>query len=175
MAEQKHFSTSQTIHWPTEYAYIVNLLKGLDLNGQPSHDPVYRYNTGAVILAASIGLAHNRESDVGPNRQEISTDTFESQRLGNSQSSLASLVLLIALIGTQDIELLRPEREAELIKKFERFAAGGFEYLRGALSMSSDVSGQTVIRDEVRRALFAESELTTRLQRELVRRQLETE
>jgi hypothetical protein len=158
MAEQKHFSSSQTIHWPAEYAYIVNMLKGLDLNGQPSHDPLYRYNTGPVLLAATIGLAHNRERDVGPNRQEISTDTFESHRLGNSQSSLASLVLLIALIGTQDLELLRPDREAELIRKFERYAAGGFEYLRGALSTSDDVTGQAVIRNEIAQALGAQSD-----------------
>jgi hypothetical protein len=158
MADQKHFSSSQTIHWPTESAYIVNMLKGLDLNGQPCHDPLYRYNTGPVLLAATIGLAHNRERDVGPSRQEISTDTFESHRLGNSQSSLASLVLLIALIGTQDVELLRPDREAELIRKFERYAAGGFEYLRGALSTSDDVTGQAVIREEIRRALSAQSD-----------------
>jgi hypothetical protein len=111
-----------------------------------------------VLLAATIGLAHNRERDVGPSRQEISTDTFESHRLGNSQSSLASLVLLIALIGTQDVELLRPDREAELIRKFERYAAGGFEYLRGALSTSDDVTGQAVIREEIRRALSAQSD-----------------
>jgi hypothetical protein len=158
MADQKHFSSSQTIHWPTEFAYIVNMLKGLDLNGQPSHDPLYRYNTGPVLLAATIGLAHNRERDVGPSRQEISTDTFESHRLGNSQSSLASLVLLIALIGTHDVELLRPDRETELIRKFERYAAGGFEYLRGALSMSDDVTGQTVIRNEIARVIAAQSD-----------------
>jgi hypothetical protein len=111
-----------------------------------------------VLLAATIGLAHNRERDVGPSRQEISTDTFESHRLGNSQSSLASLVLLIALIGTQDVELLRPDREAELIRKFERYAAGGFEYLRGALSTSDDVTGQTVIRNEIARALGTQSD-----------------
>ena len=158
MAEQRHFSSGQVIHWPSEYAYIVNMLKGLDLNGQPSHDPLYRFNTGPVLLAATIGLAQKRERDVGPNKQEISTDTFESQRLGNSQTSLASLVSLIALIGTQDLDLLRPERESELIRKFERYAAGGFEYLRGVLSMSTDMTGQKVIRQEIERALAAQSD-----------------
>jgi hypothetical protein len=157
MAQQKHFATSQTVYWPSEYKYIVDMLKGLDMNGQPSHDPLYRQNTGPVVLAASIGLANNRERDVGPNRQEINTDTFETQRVGNGQSSLASMILLIALIGTQDIELLRPERESELIRKFERYAAGGFEFLGGALSVSDDVTGQKVIRNEVQRALSAQS------------------
>jgi hypothetical protein len=59
------------------------------------------------------------------------------------------------LIGTQDIELLRPEREEELIRKFERYAAGGFEYLRGALSRNSDSTGQTIIKKEIADALMS--------------------
>ncbi len=103
------------------------------------------------MLAAVVGLIHKREREVGTQRQEISTDTFEGQKFGNS--SLSSFVLLIPLIGTQDVELLRPDREDELIRKFERYVAGGFEYLRGALSNCSDSTGQTIIRAEIARAL----------------------
>lgn len=151
MAQQGLFSESRAIYWPAEYSDLVNMLKGLDASGQTSHQAIYRFNTGAVILAAVVGLVHNRERDVGPQRQEISTDTFEAQKFGNS--SLSAFVLLIPLIGTQDVELLRPEREEELIRKFERYAAGGFEYLRGAMSTCSDSSGQTIVRAEIDRAL----------------------
>jgi len=151
MAQQGLFSGSRAIYWPSEFSDIVNMLKGLGSAGQPSHNALYRYNTGAVVLAAVIGLARKRERDVGPQRQEISTDTFESQKFGNS--SLSAFVLLIPLIGTQDVELLRPEREDELIRKFERYAAGGFEYLRGALSSSSDSTGQAIIKSEIEQAL----------------------
>lgn len=153
MAQQGLFSESRAIYWPAEYADLVNMLKGLDASGQPSHHPMYRYNTGAVVLAAVVGLVHKREREVGSQRQEISTDTFETQKFGNS--SLSAFVLLIPLIGTQDVELLRPEREEELIRKFERYAAGGFEYLRGAMSATSDSSGQTVVGAEIGRALNA--------------------
>ena len=153
MAPQGLFFASRSIYWPTEFADLVNMLKGLDPTGAPSHFPMYRYNTGAVVLAAVLGLIHKRERDVGPQRQEISTDTFESQKLGNL--SLASFVLLIALLGTQDVELLRPEREEELIRRFERYAAGGFEYLRGAMSISSDSTGQSVMKTEIARAMIA--------------------
>jgi hypothetical protein len=153
MAQQGLFSETRAIYWPAEYSDLVNMLKGQDPAGQPSHQAMYRYNTGAVVLAAVVGLAHKRERDVGSQRQEISTDTFESQKFGNS--SLSAFVLLIPLIGTQDIELLRPEREEELIRKFERYAAGGFEYLRGALSRSSDSTGQTIIRKEIADALMS--------------------
>lgn len=153
MAQQGLFSETRTIYWPSEYSDLVNMLKGLDPAGQASHQAMYRYNTGAVVLAAIVGLIHKREREVGSQRQEISTDTFESQKFGNS--SLSAFVLLVPLIGTQDIELLRPEREEELIRKFERYAAGGFEYLRGALSRSSDSTGQTIIQKEIADALLS--------------------
>lgn len=151
MAQQRLLSGTRSIYWPTEYGDLVNMLKGLDSAGQISHHALYRYNKAAVVLAAVLGLVHNREREVGPQRQEISTDTFETQKYGNS--CLSTFVLLIPLIGTQDIELLRPEREEELIRKFERFAAGGFEYLRGAMSTSSDSTGQTIIKAEINSAL----------------------
>jgi hypothetical protein len=147
------FSSTRSIYWPGEYSDIVNMLKGQASDGKPSHSGLYRYNTGPIILAAVIGLIHDREKDVGTQRQEISTDTFEAQRIGNS--NLSSYVFLIPLIATQDLELLRPEREDELIRKFERFAAGGLEYLRGALSVSSDSTGISILKKEIVHALEA--------------------
>lgn len=151
MAEERLFSESRTVYWPTEFADIVNMLKGLDASGQSAHHGLYRYNTGPVILAAMIGLFHNRERDVGPQRQEISTDTFESQKYGNEK--LSTFILLVALMATEDLELLRVEREEEMIRKFERFAAGGFEYLRGAMANSADSSGEAVVMAEIARAV----------------------
>lgn len=158
MAQQGFFSESRAVYWPTEYSDIVSMLKGFDASGMPSHPGMYRFNTGPVVLAAIVGLIHKRERDVGTQRQEINTDTFESQRFGNS--SLSAFILLIPLIGTQDLELLRLEREDELIRKFERYVAGGFEYLRGALSTSSDSTGQTIVKLEIERALRSYSAAT---------------
>jgi len=151
MAAQNLFTASRTVYWPAEFADLVNMLKGMDPKGQATHPPLYRYNTGPMVLAAVLGLYHGREREVGNQRQEISTDTFESQKFGNSP--LSSFILLIPLLGTQDVNLLRPEREEELIHKFERYAAGGFEYLRRVLTTSSDSTGQQVIRGEIERAL----------------------
>ena len=151
MSQQSLFTAGKTIYWPAEFADLVSMLKGQDSLGKPSHPALYSFNTGAIVLAAIIGLIHDRERDVGPQRLEISVDTFERQKLVNS--SLASFILLIPLIGTNDLELLRPEREDELLGKFQRYAAGGLEYLRGAMSRSSDSTGYTVIKTEVERAL----------------------
>lgn len=156
MNQKGIFVSSRPIYWPSEYADLVNLLKGVDSAGQQTHHAFYRYNTGAVVLAAVLGLIHNRQRDVGPQRQEISTDTFDSHKFNNS--SLSAFIFLIPLIGSQDVDLLRPEREDELIRSFERYAAGGFEYLRGALSMSSDSTGHTIVKAEIERALALSAE-----------------
>lgn len=161
MAQASIFSASRSVYWPGEYADLVNMLKGQDAHGSAAYAPMYRYNTGPIVLAAILGLSHQREREVGPQRQEISTDTFEAHRFGNA--NLASYVLLIPLIGTGDIELLRPEREDELIRKFERYAAGGLEYLRGAMSRSADSSGQAVIRAEMERAMTMQPRLAAAL------------
>ncbi len=164
MAQQSIFGASRTVYWPGEYADLVNMLKGQDSNNNTVHAPMYRYNTGAIIFAAILGLTHQRERDVGSQRQEIGTDTFESHRFGSA--NLASFLLLIPLIGTGDIELLRPEREEELIRKFERYAAGGLEYLRGAMSRSADSSGQSVIRAEIQRAMAMNPRIATAFEEE---------
>jgi hypothetical protein len=162
MAEQRLFGESRTVYWPAEFGDLINMLKGLDVKGQPAHHPMYRYNTGPIVLAAMLGLFHNREREVGPQRQEINTDTFESHKFGNS--TLSTFILLIPLIGTQDVELLRPEREDELIRKFERYAAGGLEYLRGAMATSADSSGEEIILSEIKQAIYAIDDVLGKVQ-----------
>lgn len=151
MAAQNLFSPSRTVYWPTEFIDLAKMLKGEDPAGQRTHHAMYRHYTGPVVLAAMVGLFHNREREVGPQRQEISTDTFESDKFGNS--TLSTFILLVPLIGTQDLDLLRPDREDKLIRKFERYVAGGFEYLRGALASSADPTGESVIMAEITRAI----------------------
>ena len=91
-------------------------------------------------------------------RQEISTETFEGHKFGNT--SLAAYLLLLPLLATKDIELLRPEREDEALRIFERYAAGGFEFLRGAISGSADTTGQSVLAREISSVLSPEGENT---------------
>ena len=64
-------------------------------------------------------------------------------------SSLSAYLLLLPLLATKNIELLRPENEDELLRIFERYASGGFEYLRGAISTSPDTTGQMIISNEI--------------------------
>lgn len=155
MSQRRQFVSQRVARFPSEYGFIMDLLKGNDANGQPSHPPLIRYNTTGMVFAAAVGLLHGRRSELGPERTEVPLEFFESHRLGSSQTTLATAILLIALLDTQDVELLRPEREVDIVRTFEKLAAGGLSFLRAALSRSTDVTGYAVVRDEVERALRA--------------------
>lgn len=151
--QEFYFTSNRAIYWPAEFNPIVNLFKGLNELGEtiPEIAPMYQYNTYPVVLAAIIGLVNNRQRDVGSQRNEIMTDTFENHKYRGVR--LAAFLFLIPLIGKQEIDLLRPENEDLVLRTFEKYCAGGFEYLRGALSESYDDNGEAVLQSEVRRAM----------------------
>lgn len=151
------FDRDRAVYWPAEYLDLVNLLKGLG-PGEKAHAPFYKFNTGVIALAAIVGLAHDRQRDIGPLRQQISTDTFASHRFGNV--SLDTYIFMVPLLASNDTELLKSGREEEVIRQFERYAAGGLEILQDALSASSDSTGMSVMMAEIERALSTEGVTT---------------
>ena len=150
MASNSLFSKDRGVYWPAEFADIVALLKGVDGSGKYVSPAFYKYNTGVMVLAAMVGLAHSRERDVGAERMEVRTEQFEAHRLGDA--TLAAFIFLVPLLAGATTDVLRAEHEEEVIRRFERFAAGGFEVLRGALSVTSDSTGHSVLRAEIERA-----------------------
>ena len=111
--------------------------------------PMYRYNT-ARSYSPQFWPDSPAERDVGSQRQEISTDTFEAHRFGSVSPRF--IPAPDPLIGTVTLNSSALKGKRELIRKFERYAAGGLEYLRGSMSRSADSSGQSVIRTEIQRA-----------------------
>ena len=151
MASNSLFSKDRAVYWPSEFADIFALLKGVDPSGKATHPGFYKYNTGVMVLAAMVGLVHSRERELGPDRMEISTAQFEGHKLGDA--SLAAFIFLIPLLAGTGVEALKAEQEDEVIRRFERFAAGGLEVLRGALSVTSDSTGYSVLTAELERAV----------------------
>lgn len=143
MARQSLFTKDRAVYWPSEFASFVNFLKGQDENGQPKMTPLYSYNTGAMILAASIGVIHKRTRDVGKG-QEIMTSTFAGQ-------GLEVYLFLLPLLGRDkaDIDILRPDHEETLLREFERYAAGGFEVLQGMFDASAGRSAEVILQQEM--------------------------
>ncbi len=125
MKKQSFFSRERAIYWPGEFADVVNFLTGRNSEGISIGNPLYQFNTGAIAFAASVGLKHRRKRDVGSDRKEITTTTFASHGLEMN-------IFLIALLGmeTPNINIFRSDQEENLIRDFERYAAGGLEYLR---------------------------------------------
>ena len=71
MSARALFDRERAVYWPTEYVDLVNVLKGMGAGGKATHAPLYKFNTGIIVLAAVTGLVHTRVRDVGPAKQEI--------------------------------------------------------------------------------------------------------
>lgn len=156
MRNERLFSRDRKVYWPTEFIPEMNLLKGVDEKNQPVSNPLYPFFTGAMVLAASIGVANKRKREVGSGgRQEIDTSTFATGQNGR----LEKFIFLVPLLGNSSLGLdfLRLENEEELVREFERYAAGGLEMLRGMFSESAGKSPELIIEGLLRGALKNES------------------
>ena len=150
MRGQSHFTKERSVYWPGEFADVVNTLTGKNTQGVSIGNPLYQFNTGAITFAASVGLKHRRKREVGSDRKEITTGTFASHRL-------EMYIFLIAMLGmdSANVDLLRADQEDTVIREFERYAAGGLEYLRTEFelnpSQSPDVVLEKLFREELKR------------------------
>lgn len=140
MRNQSQFTRERSIYWPSEFADVVNTLTGKNIQGDLIGNPLYQFNTGAISFAASIGLKHRRKREVGSDRKEITTTTFASH-------NLEGYIFLIALLGMEnaDVDILRAEQEDFVIREFERYAAGGLEFLRTEFEQNPTQSSDLIL------------------------------
>lgn len=141
MRKQSLFSKERLVYWPEEFSEVVDLLNGRDREGRTVGSPLYSFNTGAIVLAASLGAREKRKREVGTRRKEISTGTFLSHEL-------EPYIFLIPLLGDLALgtEFLRPENEEQVIREFEKYAAGGLELLAGEMDASAGKSADVLVQ-----------------------------
>lgn len=148
MRSQSNFTKDRSVYWPGEFADVVNTLTGKNTQGVSVGNPIYQFNTGAIAFAASVGLKHRRKREVGGDRKEITTGTFASHRL-------EMYIFLIAMLGTESatVDMLRADQEDAVIREFERYAAGGLEYLRSEFEQNPTQSPDVVLEKMFRENL----------------------
>jgi hypothetical protein len=141
MRKHSLFSKERLVYWPEEFSEVVDLLNGRDGEGRTVTSPLYSLNTGAIVLAASLGAREGRKREVGTRRKEISTATFLSQEL-------EPYIFLVPLLGdpTLGVGFLRPENEEQVIREFERYAAGGLELLAGEMDASAGKAADVIVQ-----------------------------
>lgn len=151
MRGQSHFTKDRSVYWPGEFADVVNTLTGKNTQGVSVGNPLYQFNTGAITFAASVGLKHRRKREVGSDRKEITTGTFASHRLEMH-------IFLIAMLGmdSANVDLLRADQEEAVIREFERYAAGGLEYMRTEFELNPTQSPDVVLEKLFREELKAD-------------------
>ncbi len=152
MRGQSYFTKDRSIYWPGEFADVVNTLTGKNTQGVSIGNPLYQFNTGAIAFAASVGLKHRRKREVGSDRKEITTGTFASHQLER-------YIFLIPMLGmdSPNVDLLREGQEDAVIREFERYAAGGLEYLRTEFEQNPTQSPDVVLEKMLREDMKADS------------------
>jgi dnd system-associated protein 4 len=142
MRQQSILTRERTVYWPSAYAEIVDLLTGRDTNGRQIAGAPFNLNVGVIVMAAALGLREGRKRDVpSDSRKEISTSTFLS-------NGLEMYLLLIPILANPEsaTDNLRPEQEEEMIREFERYAAGGLEILEGEFERAGASSLEVVMQ-----------------------------
>lgn len=141
MRRQSLFSKERLVYWPEEFSEVVDLLNGRDREGRPVGNALYSFNTGAIVLAASLGAKQKRRREVGARRKEISTTTFVSH-------NLEAYLFLVPLLGDPQLstDFLRPENEEQVLREFERYVAGGLEILAGEMEASAGKSADVLVQ-----------------------------
>lgn len=142
MRKSSLFSKDRLVYWPAEFADVVDLLNGRDREGRAVANGLYSLNTGPIVLAAALGLREGRKRDVNTkDRKEIDTSVF-------AKEGLDGFIFLVSLLGNpeQGIDILRPENEEQVIREFERYAAGGLELLAGELESSPTKSPDLLVQ-----------------------------
>lgn len=77
-----------------------------------------------VCFAAVLGFQENKRTPLSGKSHDI------DYRIWQSSAFAVDLLFLIPLAAERDPELMRPEREDDLVEIFEEFANGGFQILR---------------------------------------------
>jgi dnd system-associated protein 4 len=141
MRMESLFSKERLVYWPAEFSDVMRQLTGTDEDGKPTGRPaMYTYNTGALTLAAAVGVLNQRTRDIGSERKEISTAIFANHKL-------EAYIFLIPMLGDKapNVDQLRPENEEIALRAFERYAAGGLEILRAELMANPTQSTDHIV------------------------------
>jgi dnd system-associated protein 4 len=93
-----------------------------------------------VCFAAVLGFECERKRPIDPQTNEIDGRIFS-----NSAQAL-DLLYLIGLADSRNIDILREEKEEEMIGIFEQYAQGGFEVIEGWLrAKPEDLDGDEAL------------------------------
>jgi len=146
------------IRWPKKYADVANILLSIkeDNTHEDPYLPFFKTNAGILIAAAAIGLSKDIEEKIptgSGETNEIRTDTFDNNRFG--QIAYSYYIALIVFLYTKDKDVIRDDRDEEVIQIFQRLAAGGLSYLRCSFfdRSNADHTGRQILLNEIVGAL----------------------
>lgn len=108
---------------PKEYDGLLNILKDKD-------DGVFLTLKSALVFSAAVGFKHKIKLEFTETSEPIIFTLF-------NDLTDRPFIYALALTEFDDVTYLREENFIETIRLFEEYAAGGLQYLDGALDKSN--------------------------------------
>lgn len=117
------------------------VLRLTDQQHSLTKQPIFPSLRELLCFAAVLGFQCERREQLPPD-----SDLFVDARPFSNSEVALDLLYLIGLAGTKDVNVLREEREDEVVQIFEEYANGGLMILKSWLASSpEDIDGDKAI------------------------------
>ncbi|MDO8291100.1 MAG: hypothetical protein Q7T44_17945 [Parvibaculum sp.] len=134
----------KNVYWSKKYEPIVNRLTGKDREDKKRS---FETNMDVLVFAAVLGIKEGASEKVASDRLEISIDVFNNRKM-------FGVIYLIGLLHTKDANVLRQEREGEMIAIFQDYAMGGLNLIEAWLDeQPTDLYGDKILLEKIHNEL----------------------
>jgi dnd system-associated protein 4 len=99
-----------------------------------------------LIFAAMVGYEHGQKEDVESEKEEVPLRIFETNHD-------EMYFYLTAIVESKNPNLFKDKNQAEMLKIFERYAAGGLQTIQGWFDEKPANNAHTVLLDKLHEKL----------------------
>jgi len=141
----QYFEKKLNVRWSKKYEGLVNILNGLEANGEKKEDSYGWFDNNAYILifAATLGLEKGQREKPQSLNNTVDTDIFNGHKF--QLQDLSAYLALIAYYEKSDVEIFKMENDSELIHNFEELVGGGFKFLSAYFKSNADQDANAIL------------------------------
>lgn len=128
--------SGKNVYWSKKYESVVNRLVGKDRDDRRR---AFETNMDVLVFAAFVGMKYGVPEKTTAERFEVPTDVFNNRKMYHA-------LFLIPLLHTKDANILRQEKDSELLTIFQEFANSGLGIIQSWLDEApTDIYGDKVL------------------------------
>ncbi len=132
--------TGRAVYWSKKYEVVVNKLVGKDRDDKRR---AFETNMEVLVFAAFLGVKYKKMEHVGADRLEVPTDVFNNRKMFQA-------LFLLPLLHKKDANILRQDKDSELVSIFQDYANGGLSIIQSWLEAEpTDIYGDMILMKKI--------------------------